>query len=326
MILCLLAAIDLTTGHEVSPFSVAPIATADHDASLEGKAGGVLWDQTHGIYLDYRLNGSFSILRDTLIGRGYTPETTVAGVNNIDLSPYKVIVLCLASNWNSAYTAAEADSLVAFVNRGGSLVVMGDNTGCPNPNLTPVLSRFNMAAGLGTPGDCITSTTANPTYTPIFSGVSSACGAAAGTISASAPSEVIAWSSGNPLMAGNCESNKGGVFLVGDINIWDNSDIYSYNNMTLMINVFAWSSAPPCLPTDAAESPEPRPSLRVSPNPVRDFLSISFPPGTESALLYNAAGVPVAKLYAGNNDLRELPEGVYLLIVGDQTRRVVKVK
>ncbi|MEO0249888.1 MAG: hypothetical protein ABIN58_10225, partial [candidate division WOR-3 bacterium] len=271
MILVLLLVTDLTTGQEVS-LSLAPAISTDQPAAASGKAGGVLWDQTHGVYLDYRLNGSFSILRDTLIARGYTPETTAAGVNNIDLSPYRVIVLCLASNWNSPYTSAEADSLVAFVNRGGSLVVMGDNTGCPNGNLTPVLTRFNMLAGVGTPGDCITSTTANPIYT-------SACGSASGTISASSPSEVIAWSSGNPLMAGRCENNKGGVFLVGDINIWDNSDIYNYNNMTLMKNVFDWASSPPCRPTDAAESPEPRPGLRVSPNPVKDFLSMSLPAG-----------------------------------------------
>ncbi|MGB9590293.1 MAG: hypothetical protein ACPL68_05340, partial [Candidatus Hydrothermia bacterium] len=319
-------AIDLTTGQEVSQFSVVSLATTGQNAGAENKAGGVLWDQTHGIYLDYRLNGWFSILRDTLIGRGYAPETTVAGVNNIDLSPYRVIVLCLGSAWNSAYSSAEADSLVAFVNRGGSLVIMGDNTGCPNPNLNPVLSRFNMAAGVGTPGDCITSTTANPIYAPIFSGVSSACGAATGTISASSPSEVIAWSLASPLMAGRCDDNKGGVFLVGDINIWDNSYIYNYNNMTLMINVFVWASAPPCRPTGSLEPPGPGPSLRVAPNPVKDLLSLSLPSGFENATLYNAVGVPVAKLYAGNNDLRELPEGVYLLRVGEQTRRVVKVR
>lgn len=326
MILTILVAVNLTTGQEISPLSVAHITAANHDASVSGKAGGVLWDQTHGIYLDYRLNGSYTILRDTLIGRGYIPETTVAGVNNIDLSPYRIIVLCLGSAWNSAYSSAEADSLVAFVNRGGSLVIMGDNTGCPNANLAPVLSRFNMTAGVGAAGNCFTSTTANPTYTPIFSGVSQACGVATGSISASSPSEVIAWTSGTPLMAGRCEDNKGGVLLIGDINHWGNDYINNVDNIQFLINVFGWLASPPCLPTDAAESPGPRPLLRVSPNPVRDFLSLSFPPGTESTLLYNAVGVPVARLYAGNNDLRELPEGVYLLRVGEQTRRVVKVK
>lgn len=324
--LVLLIAMDLTTGQEVFPFSLAPIVSSEQKVAADGKAGGVLWDQTHGIYLDYRLNGWFSILRDTLIARGYALDTTVAGVNNIDLSPYRIIVICLGSAWNSPYSSAEADSLVSFVNRGGSLVVMGDNTGCPNPNLTPVLSRFNMSAGLGSPGDCITSTTANPVYTPIFVGVSSACGTATGTIGASSPSEVIAWSSGDPLMAGRCESNKGGVLLVGDINFWDNTYIYNHNNMTLMKNVFAWLSSPPCLPTDAAEPSGPWPSLRVSPNPVKDFLSLSLPPGAERAVLYNAAGVPVAKLYPGDNDLRGLSEGVYFLRAGDQTKRLVKVK
>ena len=329
MILCLLAAIDLTTGHEVSPFSVAPIATADHDASLEGKAGAVLWDYTHVPYCPgacYTLEERYTQLVSILNGQGYTFTTTTGGVNNMDLSPFRIIVLCLGSAWNSPYSSVEADSLVAFVDRGGSLLVMGDNTGCPNANLTPVLTRFNMLSGTGACGDCFTSTTANPTYTAIFSGVSQACGVATGSISASSPSEVIGWVSGVPLMAGRCETNKGGVLLIGDINQWENDYIGNVNNLQFLVNTFDWLAWPPCLPTDAAESPEPRPSLRVSPNPVRDFLSLSFPPGTESTLLYNAAGVPVARLYAGNNDLRELPEGVYLLMVGDQTKRVVKVR
>jgi len=96
--------------------------------------------------------------------------------------------------------------------------------------------------------------------------------------------------------------------------------------MTLMKNVFAWLSFPPCLPTDAAESPGPSPSLRVSPNPVKDFLSLSLPAGAESAVLYNAAGVPVVRLFVGDNDLRKLPEGVYFLRAGNQTKRLVKVK
>ncbi len=326
MILALLATVNLTTGQEVLPSSVAPIVSSENNASLNGKAGAILWDYTHGIYLSYNLDQWYSTLRSTLEGQGYSFTTTTGGIHNMNLSPFRIIVICLGSAWNSAYSSVEADSLVAFVDRGGSLLVMGDNTGCPNANLTPVLSRFNMLSGTGGCGDCFTSTTGNPTYTAIFSGVSQACGVATGSISASSPSEVIGWVSGVPLMAGRCETNKGGVLLIGDINQWENAYIGNVDNLQFLVNTFAWLSNPPCMPTDAAESPEYKPGLRISPNPVKDFLSLALPAGTESATLYNAAGIPVARLYAGNNDLRELPEGVYLLMVGDQTRRVVRVR
>jgi hypothetical protein len=324
MILAILLAINLTTGREVSPF-----ASSGNDAIPNDKTIGVLWDYTHGLYCPgpcYSLEARYTQLVSILNGQGYTFTTTTAGVNNIDLSPFRIIVLCLGSAWNSAYTAAEADSLVSFVNRGGSLLVLSDNTSCPNGNLNPVLSRFNMTAGVGGAGDCFTSTTANPIYTPIFSGVSQACGVATGAISASSPSEVIAWTSGTPLMAGRCESNKGGVLLIGDINHWENDFIGNGDNIRFMINVFNWLAWPPCLPTDAAESPGLRPSLCVSPNPFRDIVSLGLPAGAEGALLYNPAGLPVARLFAGENDLRELPDGVYFIKYGDQIRRLVKVK
>ena len=321
MIALLFCAIDLTTGQE----AISTRPAEPHEAQTSDKAGAVLWDQTHGVYIDYRLMGSFSALYNLLISNGYTAETTVVGVNNLNLDVYRVVVLCLASNWNSAYSVAEADSLQAYVARGGSVLVMSDNTGCPNGNLTEVLNRFNMAAGLGTPGDCLSNSTTNPTYTPIFSGVSSACGSAAGTIGASSPSELIAWASGVGMMAGRCQNGQGGVVLIWDINIWDNSDIGGYNNATLALNTFNWLSNPPCSPTGSDEAPSrPESSLSVSPNPCAGYLDVILPSGCEAATLFNALGAPVMSLGQGEADISGLAGGVYFLRAGNQVKRVVK--
>jgi len=325
MLLVLLGFLDLTSGVEDPVMEVTPPAQAGTREVMTGKK--VLWDQTHGPYLDYKLMGSYTTIYNDLVANGFTVDTTVIGVNNVNLNNYDIVVINLGSNWNSAYSAAEADSLLAFVNRGGSLLIQSENTGCPNGNLTQIANRFGMTVGTGACGDCFTSFTGNATYTPIFSGIASACGIATGSVGFAAPSEAIGWSSGVPLMVGRCEQNKGGVLLIGDINIWDNTYIGNNNNRALGLNVFNWLSAPPCAPTylEAQEGAAlPGDVLRVSPNPARNILRVSLPAGSEAATLFNCLGAPVMSLGQGEADISGLSSGVYFLRAGGQVKRVVK--
>lgn len=212
----------------------------------------------HGIFLNYSLEGSYSTLRTILEAQGYTFTTTTAGVNNIDLSPYRIIVICLGSNWYSTYTADEAETLVAFVNRGSSLLIISENTACPNGNLTQITNRFNFTVGLGNPQSCYSSFSINPTYSSIFVGISSGnhCTDAPGAVGASAPSETIGWMGSPAGAAGRCESGKGGVLLISDANHWDINNLYDgTQNDLFALQVFAWLSSPPCSPTGTDEAP-----------------------------------------------------------------------
>ncbi|MHC4317746.1 MAG: hypothetical protein ACYS1B_04295 [Planctomycetota bacterium] len=88
---------DLTTGLSATPCAYTAIPEP-------AGAVNVLWDLTHGIYLDYEPAGRFSGLVGMLSGMGYGFTTTDAGIDNIDLSPYDILVICVGSSWDSPYT------------------------------------------------------------------------------------------------------------------------------------------------------------------------------------------------------------------------------
>lgn len=189
----------------------------------------VLWDTTHGVYLDYDPSGWFSELVDLLADSGYTVDVCSLGVHTVDLSLYDVIVICVGSSWNSIYTQEEVDTLVNFYNQGhqrviltgdcsfcanggfsyadniafsynifdwlvvtGGIFIMGENDGCPNANINPITQAFNATAGLSTisPLDLYFSDFAPH---PVFTNVSQLYFGGAGEILASFPSEIIAW-------------------------------------------------------------------------------------------------------------------------------------
>jgi len=332
MLVLLLGLLDPATGEEVMADQTTPPATEMFLPASGPKAGSILWDYTHGVFCVgycYDLSDMYSKLATMLTSNGYSITTTAAGVNNVNLDLYDIVVICLPCNWNSAYSAAEADSLAAFVSRGGSLLVISENTACPNGNLTQVANRFNFSVGLGNPAACFSSFTANPVYSSIFVGVvpGNVCTAAPGSVGAAAPSELIGWRGAEGGVAGRCVQGQGGVILIGDANHWDSVRLYNGDNDELALQTFAWLSAPPCAPTheNVDESPTLVRKLSVLPNPAGDFLMVTLPSGISEATLYDITGAPVLQVRDGKNDLRSLKPGVYLLVAGDRVRRVIKL-
>jgi hypothetical protein len=137
--------IDLTT---CRPAAAAP--HQDLSTLLDVEAGGsVLWDLTHGVYYDYEPAGLYSSLVSLLNSAGYTVDTTAAGVNNVDLWAYDVLVVNVASAWDNAYTPAELEVIEYYVWNGGSLLVLADNLGVPNQHVEPVCRAFGALCGFG---------------------------------------------------------------------------------------------------------------------------------------------------------------------------------
>jgi len=193
----------------------------------------VLWDTTHGEYLGYGPNDKFTELVAQLADSGYTIVTWGNGVNNIDLSPYDVIVIAVGSNWYSVYTQVEVDSLLSYYNQEhkrvvltgdmnfcdniynnyvdnipftdnvfdwlattGGILIMGENTNCPNVNINPVANAFHMTAGIMTisPADLYFS---NFAPHPIFNGIAQVYYRLAGSLSATSPAQTVAWTDNN---------------------------------------------------------------------------------------------------------------------------------
>lgn len=246
MIYCLVAILSASSPAPVSAPSDIDLTTneklvsADHGNSLiltpvpGPRQKHVVWDTTHGVYLNYYPQTRYSALLTMLSDSGYTVDIFGGGLHTIDLDQYDIIVICLATSWYSVYSQDEVDSIYAFYesNRprailtgdmnfcentyivnadnsafiynifdwlsanGGGILVLGDNPGCPNANINPISNTFAMQSGIATinPAD-LYFTNFGP-YA-IFDGISQVYYRAAGSISASAPAAVAAWTSVN---------------------------------------------------------------------------------------------------------------------------------
>lgn len=198
------------------------------------RQGSIVWDTTHGVYLNYSPSSRFSNLVTMLSDSGFTMELCGSGVHTIDLEQYDVIVICVGSSWYSAYTQEEADSLYAYYCRdhqrviltgdmnfcentyityadntafaynifewlsssGGGILIMGDNPGCPNANISLVNDTFAMQSGVATinPADLYFT---NFGAFSIFDGITQIYYRASGSVAARAPAVEAAWTSAN---------------------------------------------------------------------------------------------------------------------------------
>jgi hypothetical protein len=195
----------------------------------------VLWDLTHGVYLDYQPTGRFSDLVALLTGQGFTMSTTDQGVHNVNLAAYDVLVITVLSAWNSAYTAAEVTAIEQFVAGGGGLFVMGDNPNCPNGNINPVVQAFGMTCGISllVPSDFYFT---NFAVHEIFDGINTVYYRYAGELACSLPSEPVAWGDGGEEVVGLLDYCQ--VIVAGDGNFCDNTYLQTVDNPAFAMNIF----------------------------------------------------------------------------------------
>ena len=208
------------------------------------QAKNVLWDTSHGIYLDYEPSGRFQPLVQNLVLNGFSVDTTNRGFLVDDPTGYDVIVVCAASAWDSTYSSSEVVRIMDFVNSGGGLLIMGENTTCPNANIQPVASVFGVSLGLSLiePLDTYTSDLASH---PVFNGVNEICMRAAGEISASAPLTELAWqeATGEALVAAGTYGN-GRIVAIGDTIFADTAYYNQVDDRLFSINTFEYLVAP----------------------------------------------------------------------------------
>ena len=206
-----------------------------------GSGGDVLWDLTHGVGEDLQPSGEYSNLVARLAGSGYTVTTTTAGLANLDLSPYEVIVVNLGSAWNSQYTTAEVAAVETFVQGGGGVLIQGDAAGLANSNVNPIAQAFGSTVGVSTlsPTDLYVS---NFAAHPVFSGISQIGCIYAGEVTASSPSALVAFEPGGKGVATAAEVAAGRVVALGDLNLWANGYLTRSDNALFADNVFSWLS------------------------------------------------------------------------------------
>ena len=234
--------VDVTTGKPMVQStdrtvvrSIGPSLKSQTQPQPQGSKD-ILWDLTHGAYLSYTPSGIYSALTGLLTGSGFTMTTTAAGLNHISLTPYQIIVVNAACAYTSAYTAAEVTAINAFVNGGGGLFLIGDNTAIWPANYNLVSAAFGVTAAVVNTTGTMTSFSAHP----ITAGVASLTMASGGTLTVGAPSSTIGLDpSSRPILA-VATPGVGKVVTYGDANTCDNNNIGVANNQVFCLNVFNW--------------------------------------------------------------------------------------
>ena len=223
--------IDVTTGQPTTDWKLVKlraVATGCH----------CLWDLTHGVYYGYEPAAQFSELVALLSGIGVGVSTTNAGVENVDLSSYSILVINVGSAVGGPYTAPEVEVIKNFVANGGSLLIMGDNSVAWPQNINPVAQAFGTTTGLSviSPLDL---PVGNFVVHPIFAGVTTLFMRAAGEISGVIPSQEMAFAAPAEAVV-TVTDPPAHVVAIGDINIWDNFYLNFNDNRKFAANVFSW--------------------------------------------------------------------------------------
>ena len=197
----------------------------------------VLWDISHG---DSPYDGvaQYAGLISFLQGNGYTVTTTSSSVATPGaFDNYEILVVNVGSSTGSAYTTAEVDAIESFVNNGGGLLVLADNSNYYAGNIKPVINRF----GADTVSDIFAEldiTDIDASH-KIFTGVTTVYMNRPGTFNLVSPATAVAWTGGQPVIA-VVDGKK--VVMLGDCNMFQ--DQYNFigrdDNWQLAKNVFAF--------------------------------------------------------------------------------------
>lgn len=213
----------------------------------------ILWDTSHGVAGSgsYQPSGYYQALVQHLSNNSFTVDTTSDGFLLEELADYDVIVVCLASAYDSAYTTAEVECIVNFVNDGGGLLIMGDRQDHPgkdNEYIQPAADEFGIVLGVSNLSvlELYTSDFADHS---IFDGIGEIYMYAAGELTVSEPASPAAWKEGTgEIIAAVAQYGQGRVVALGDCSLWTVSDFWDYldeaDNAQFSVNTFTYLAIP----------------------------------------------------------------------------------
>ncbi len=246
--------------------SVTPISSPPF-----GDSPLVLWDVTHGIYiepstqstLDYNPvpnGGGYSRLLQVFQNRGYQVDVIDNNIQNVSLSDYSIVVLNLAWTRNTPYSESEVDQILAYARNGGNLIIISDQKIALTENIEPVTKPLGIEIGMGhigsisAPGTLApTPPTINPSDLlvifsehPVFSGIESLfIDYYSGELKVSFREGTVATAANRSGQVGAMAFTEqlGKVVILGDIAMWHDSEIFNRQNLLFANNVINWMSS-----------------------------------------------------------------------------------
>jgi hypothetical protein len=225
-------------GSEGKEVNLVPVNIAtDIQPTLDSGNVNVLWDISHGDSGSGDAGYStYPKLISELQAAGYTITPSSAGILNVNLANYQILVISAGTSINTPYTAAEVSAIKSFVSKGNGLIVLDEWYGYKGePNVEPVVEGYGTKDVAITSDSTITNLSVSQ---PIFKGVTALTVAATGEISATAPSKNVAWDSSKKGVINIVTGQN--VVIIGDCNLFQDSFIGMNNNNQFAMNVFSY--------------------------------------------------------------------------------------
>ena len=215
--------------------------------------GRIVYDLTHSPRLAvdawddlatvYHSDHSFTQFRTLAVNHTYTFDKLYpspdGNLTASRLAKYDVLVIA----WpDSNYTTAEYAAVEAWVNEGGSLLVLGDRTGLGGPgaiNINMMLQNFDMSLGTT---DVLNDATVSPGTHVTLEGCTSLSIGYRNYLSIIGDAVTIWTDAANPVVAGQ-EFGQGRAILSADMNIFDNEHISEASNVHFALNALNWLTA-----------------------------------------------------------------------------------
>ncbi|MFW9849784.1 MAG: DUF4350 domain-containing protein, partial [Candidatus Thorarchaeota archaeon] len=213
--------------------------------------GRILFDLTHNPYygVDSWETGFASFpsryytLRDALVNKSYTFDklwpSAAGNLTTENLQGYDMLVIDMPQ---LNFTSAEVQAVTNWVNAGGSLLVLGDQSSYANPrsHLNYLLGSYGLAWNSTHNEQGASNVFAAH---PICEGLSLVYPAVGGVVEVSGNAFSLVKTDNNDIVAGGQEYGSGRVVMVSDINIFDYNYIDTDDNIKFAINIANWLTA-----------------------------------------------------------------------------------
>ncbi len=209
--------------------------------------GRILFDLSHLPYygvdewdISYASTNSFSELRNALVNRTYTFDklwpSASGNLTSTNLQGYDMLIIELP---RLNFTAAEVSAVTDWVNSGGSLLVLGENTFFTD-EITYINFLLDSYALEWNSTDNAAGTPNVFAEHPISENLVAITTASPGVVNVPSPAYPIMTTDSGDIIAGAQEYGNGRVVLVSDINIFDGARIGSTNNLQFAVNIANW--------------------------------------------------------------------------------------
>ena len=203
-------------------------------------ASRVLWDVSHGPIGDNNLAGNYNTLSRML----QQNEFLISEGNSQHLSrniwSADILVISILSNYDEEYSEDEINRILSFVESGGGLIVLSDNSQMRPDNIEALLGEFDFLAARNN----FISDLIEFEVHALTEGIGSISIRGGGEIVSLNQEEIqpLGWDQGGFMGFGLNESRGGPVILVCDADVWHNDMLENEGNAQLALNCLNYAT------------------------------------------------------------------------------------